>query len=182
MTYCVGIKLDAGLVFASDSRTNAGLDHISTFRKMMVYERAGDRFMVLLSAGNLSIAQAYISDHTTPENRAKSFGVIGVAFGVGFMFGPGIGGLLAEYGMHVPFFAAAALSLLSIICTYTLLSSEKPPAQSTTGPLPGGRRPSAFDIATYAEYFGRPQLGRLYLQFYTRMSPLGGERQRIILR
>lgn len=58
MTYCVGIKLDAGLVFASDSRTNAGLDHISTFRKMMVYERPGDRFMVLLSAGNLSVSQS----------------------------------------------------------------------------------------------------------------------------
>lgn len=58
MTYCVGIKLDAGLVFLSDSRTNAGLDQISTFRKMMVYERAGDRFMVLLSAGNLSISQS----------------------------------------------------------------------------------------------------------------------------
>ncbi len=58
MTYCVGIKLDAGLVFLSDSRTNAGLDQISTFRKMMVYEKPGDRFMVLLSAGNLSISQS----------------------------------------------------------------------------------------------------------------------------
>ena len=58
MTYCIGIRLDAGLVFLSDSRTNAGLDQISTFRKMMVYERAGDRFMVLLSAGNLSISQS----------------------------------------------------------------------------------------------------------------------------
>ena len=46
MTYCVAIKLNAGLVFLSDSRTNAGLDHISTFRKMIVYERTGDRFMV----------------------------------------------------------------------------------------------------------------------------------------
>jgi len=58
MTYCVGIKLDAGLVFLSDSRTNAGLDAFSTFRKMIVYERAGERFMVLLSAGNLSISQS----------------------------------------------------------------------------------------------------------------------------
>jgi putative proteasome-type protease len=58
MTYCLGIKLNSGLVFASDSRTNAGLDQISTFRKMMVYERPGDRFMVLLSAGNLSISQS----------------------------------------------------------------------------------------------------------------------------
>ena len=58
MTYCVGIKLDAGLVFMSDSRTNAGLDQISTYRKMIVYERPGDRFMVMLSAGNLSISQS----------------------------------------------------------------------------------------------------------------------------
>ena len=58
MTYCVAIKLNAGLVFLSDSRTNAGLDQISTFRKMIVYEKPNDRFMVLLSAGNLSISQS----------------------------------------------------------------------------------------------------------------------------
>jgi putative proteasome-type protease len=58
MTYCIGIRLNAGLVFLSDSRTNAGMDQISTFRKMMVYENPGDRFMVMLSAGNLSISQS----------------------------------------------------------------------------------------------------------------------------
>lgn len=58
MTYCVGIKLNAGLVFLSDSRTNAGVDNISTFRKMIIYEKPGDRFMVLLTAGNLSISQS----------------------------------------------------------------------------------------------------------------------------
>ncbi|MDP1895914.1 MAG: proteasome-type protease [Hydrogenophaga sp.] len=58
MTYCVAVKLNAGLVFLSDSRTNAGLDQISTFRKMIVYEKPGDRFMCLRSAGNLSISQS----------------------------------------------------------------------------------------------------------------------------
>ena len=58
MTYCIGIRLNAGLVFLSDSRTNAGMDQISTFRKMMIYEKPDDRFMVLLSAGNLSISQS----------------------------------------------------------------------------------------------------------------------------
>lgn len=58
MTYCVGIRLNAGLVFLSDSRTNAGMDQISTFRKMIVYEKPGERFMVMLSAGNLSISQS----------------------------------------------------------------------------------------------------------------------------
>ncbi len=74
MTYCVGIRLNAGLVFLSDSRTNAGLDAISTFRKMMVYEQPDDRFMVMLSAGNLSISQSVREllqveklDNGTPE-------------------------------------------------------------------------------------------------------------------
>jgi putative proteasome-type protease len=58
MTYCIGIRVNAGLVFLSDSRTNAGVDQISTFRKMMVYEKPGERFMVMLSAGNLSISQS----------------------------------------------------------------------------------------------------------------------------
>jgi putative proteasome-type protease len=64
--------VEAGMVFASDSRTNAGFDQISTFRKMAVYEIPGDRFMVLLSAGNLSISQSVREslrvDHPTPEH------------------------------------------------------------------------------------------------------------------
>src|SRR5512137_2201174 len=58
MTYCVAMRINAGLVFLSDSRTNAGIDQISTFRKMIVNEKPDDRFMVLLSAGNLSISQS----------------------------------------------------------------------------------------------------------------------------
>lgn len=57
MTYCVAMRLDAGLVFLSDSRTNAGVDHIGTFRKLTVHERTGERLMVLMTAGNLSISQ-----------------------------------------------------------------------------------------------------------------------------
>lgn len=58
MTYCVAMRLNAGLVFLSDSRTNAGMDQISTFRKMSVYEKAGERVLVVLTAGNLAITQA----------------------------------------------------------------------------------------------------------------------------
>ena len=57
MTYCVGIMLEAGMVFASDSRTNAGVDQIASFRKMQVYERPEDRVIVITSSGNLSISQ-----------------------------------------------------------------------------------------------------------------------------
>lgn len=61
MTYCVGVRLDAGLIFASDSRTNAGLDNYAKFCKMTVYERKGDRVIVLLSSGNLAGTQTIIS-------------------------------------------------------------------------------------------------------------------------
>lgn len=61
MTYCVGIQLDSGLILASDSRTHAGVDNFACFSKMSVFERPGDRVIVLLSSGNLAGTQAVIS-------------------------------------------------------------------------------------------------------------------------
>ncbi len=61
MTYCVGLLVDTGLVLLSDSRTNAGVDQISTFRKMAVFQRPDERVLVLLSAGNLAITQAAVN-------------------------------------------------------------------------------------------------------------------------
>ena len=58
MTYCVAVRLDSGVLFFSDSRTNAGVDHIATFSKMKVFERKDDRGLVLLSSGNLSVTQS----------------------------------------------------------------------------------------------------------------------------
>ena len=54
MTYCVAIKLDSGMLFAADSRTNAGVDHIATFSKMRIFEQKDDRMFVILSSGNLA--------------------------------------------------------------------------------------------------------------------------------
>lgn len=61
MTYCVGVLLEDGLVFTADRRTSAGVDHISSFRKIAVFEQAEDRVMVLLSAGNLATTQSVVS-------------------------------------------------------------------------------------------------------------------------
>lgn len=61
MTYCVGLLLDSGLVMASDSRTNAGVDHVATFPKMTVFEQTGERVIVIMTSGNLAISQAVIS-------------------------------------------------------------------------------------------------------------------------
>lgn len=61
MTYCVALRLDSGILFASDSRTNAGVDQIATFGKMKVFERANERVIVVLCAGNLSVTQSVIN-------------------------------------------------------------------------------------------------------------------------
>ncbi|MBO6756217.1 MAG: proteasome-type protease [Roseibium sp.] len=61
MTYCVGLKLDRGLVFAADTRTNAGVDNVATFKKLHTWEKADDRVLVLMSAGNLAVTQAVVS-------------------------------------------------------------------------------------------------------------------------
>lgn len=152
------------LLLISQAGTCAGFLMLaySTSLWMVFVGRILDGF----TAGNLSIAQAYISDHTEPQNRAKAFGVIGVAFGIGFMFGPGLGGMLGEYGIHVPFLVAASLSLLSMVCTWALLEREEPHATPAPVALPGGKRPGAFDVGAYASYFRRPGLGSLYLQFF----------------
>jgi putative proteasome-type protease len=73
MTYCIAIKLNTGLVMLSDSRTNAGVDHISTFRKMAVYEKPQDRVLVMLSSGNLAISQA-VKEHLShvPDDDAPT--------------------------------------------------------------------------------------------------------------
>ena len=73
MTYCVAMRLDAGIVFLSDSRTNAGVDLVSTFRKMTVFENPGERTLVLLSAGNLAVTQAVtqiLSERVGPEHAS----------------------------------------------------------------------------------------------------------------
>ena len=74
MTYCVGILLDAGMVFLADSRTNAGVDQISTFRKVSIFEKPGERVMLLMSSGNLAISQALnnvLRDHNSdPESES----------------------------------------------------------------------------------------------------------------
>ncbi len=68
MTYCVGMQLDAGLIFMSDTRTNAGIDNVSTFRKMFSWEVPGERVITILSAGNLATTQSVISQL---EERSK---------------------------------------------------------------------------------------------------------------
>ena len=116
------------------------------------------------TAGNLSLAQAYITDITKPEERTKSFGVIGIAFALGFLIGPAISGVLATYDYKYPIFAAAVLSFTSIMTTWFLLPSVKPGGSGAPGP--GGKRLSLIDWSSYAAYFGQPKLANRLYQFF----------------
>ena len=79
------------------------------------------RIIAGVSGASITTASAYIADVSTPENRAKNFGMIGAAFGLGFIIGPVIGGLLGHYGPRVPFYAAAVLCLLNFLYGYFIL-------------------------------------------------------------
>jgi MFS family permease len=133
-----------------------------------------------LTAGNLSIAQAYIADVTARKDRARSFAVIGIAFGIGFLVGPGVSGYLsAHYGFHVPILCAAGLSLTSILGTTFLLPAvpPRPEGEQPAAPVaqlqdeqapaaPGGKRLRILDWNAYVQYFRRPVLGDLLWEFF----------------
>jgi DHA1 family tetracycline resistance protein-like MFS transporter len=118
-----------------------------------------------LTGGNLSVAQAYISDVTDEKNRSKGLGMIGAAFGLGFIIGPVTGGLLSQWGYAVPAFAAAALSLINLILIYAWLPeslteekrsqmTEKRPAVTLKALLVAFQRPFTGSILITRFFFG----------------------------
>jgi MFS transporter, DHA1 family, tetracycline resistance protein len=148
------------------------ISQVGTLIGFFVLGRATSLWMVFVSraidgatAGNLSLAQAYVSDVTAKENRAKAFGVIGIAFGIGFLIGPAISGFLSQYGHRYPIYAAQGLSALSILATAVLLPRARPQA-SDGQDGPGGRRLALLSWGRYTEYFARPELATLLYQFF----------------
>jgi|SRR5215468_2035827 len=145
------------------------LSQVGTCVGLLVMASAGSLWLLYVArvidgatAGNLSLAQAYIADNTKPENRARSFGLIGIAFGLGFFLGPSVTGYLAQFGLRAPIYAAAALSFSSILCTALLLPNQQPPAPTAARDAgPAGKRLAIFEWSVYAQYLERPVLGAL---------------------
>lgn len=118
-----------------------------------------------LTGGNLSVAQAYISDVTDAQNRSKGLGMIGAAFGLGFIIGPATGGLLSQWGIAVPGFVAAALSFSNLMLIYFWLPeslteekraemSEKKPAVTLSALFKALARPFTGALLTTRFFFG----------------------------
>jgi MFS transporter, DHA1 family, tetracycline resistance protein len=145
------------------------VSQLGTFIGFLILAYAPSLWVVFLSraidgitAGNLSLAQAYISDVTEPENRAKSFALIGIAFGMGFLIGPGLSGFLSKFGYQYPIFVAAGLSATSILATYFLLPSVTPAMADGATP----RKFTILDWGNYVRYFREPGLAPLLWQFF----------------
>src|SRR6266581_18580 len=92
-----------------------------------------------ISGGNISTAQAYIADVTTKEDRAKGMGLIGAAFGLGFVFGPAIGGVLSRWGINVPFLFAGTLAFANVILLYFTLPETVTPDHPARASAASGR-------------------------------------------
>jgi MFS transporter, DHA1 family, tetracycline resistance protein len=118
-----------------------------------------------LTGGNLSVAQAYISDVTDEKSRAKGLGMIGAAFGLGFIIGPATGGFLSQWGYAVPAFVAAAISFINLILIYAWLPeslteekrsqmTEKRPAITLNALLVAFQRPFTGSILITRFFFG----------------------------
>ena len=152
------------------------VSQLGTFVGLLVMASARSLWMLYVArvidgatAGNLSLAQAYIADNTAPEDRARSFALIGIAFGLGFFLGPSVTGYLTQFGLRAPILAAAGLSLTSVLCTAALLPNQRipraaSPVDGASGP--GGERLGALDWGTYVRYFRRPVLAGLLAQFF----------------
>ncbi len=121
----------------------------------------GARLLGGIGAANISVAQAFISDLHQGKDRAKAFGVIGIAFGIGFFVGPGLSGALAHYGDHAPMWGATALSGFSFIVNLFFLPDHKPrPMAHDTAPVARRRR-----WQRWTEFFESRTLRNLLIEF-----------------
>jgi MFS transporter, DHA1 family, tetracycline resistance protein len=103
-----------------------GLDYLVTVFAPTITWLFAARLLAGLCGASYTTASAYVADITAPEDRAKAFGYVGAAFGIGFVLGPGVGGLLGQFGPRTPFFVAAGFSLLNFVYAYFVLPESLP--------------------------------------------------------
>lgn len=125
------------------------------------------RIVAGIGGSSISVAQAYIADVTTAENRSKGMGIIGSAFGLGFVFGPLLGGILSEFGYAVVGYVSAGFSLLAFILTSFLLpESLKSKNESDEVSSVSKRTWKLIDVQSFKVVFNKPDLALLISLFF----------------
>jgi MFS transporter, DHA1 family, tetracycline resistance protein len=143
------------------------LSQISTMIGFLVLAYSNTLWMIFVSraidgifGSNFTIAQAYLSDISTKKERSKYFGLSGVAFGIGFLIGPAIGGYLSQFGFALPSFVAAGLVFISIILTFVLLPETVKKDEQKDFKI------KILDIGVFREYFANFKISIKLYQFF----------------
>jgi DHA1 family tetracycline resistance protein-like MFS transporter len=141
-------------------RTLAAWFSLSSAEPLILAVLFFSRFLDGLTGGNISVAQAYISDVTDKQNRAKGLGLIGAAFGLGFIIGPAVGGFLSTWSYSTPAFAAAVLAFLNVLSIYfwlpeSLTVSQRQEAREARKP--------GFSVEALLAALKRPVVGPLLI-------------------
>ena len=124
------------------------------------------RVIAGIGGSSIGVAQAYIADVTTRENRSKGMGLIGAAFGLGFVFGPLIGGLLSSYGYAVTGYVAAGFSLMAFLLTILYLPESLKQKEEAEDLSAHSQRRKLFDFAAMKKILQKPDLAVLILLFF----------------
>lgn len=123
------------------------------------------------TGGNVSTAQAYIADISRPEDRAKNFGLIGAAFGLGFIVGPALGGLLSHWSLRAPAYAAGVLSLVTVTLGYFMLPESLPRERRVRAPF---RLADLHPLGQLGEAVRRPGVARIFAAFFAMSFAMAG--------
>ena len=148
------------------SNLGLGLDYLIMALAPALWVLFVGRVLAGIFSATVSTAQAYIADITPPEKRAAAFGMLGAAFGLGFVLGPALGGVLGHYDLRLPFFAAAVMSLANFTYGYFILPESLP--KNLRVPF---RLKSANPVASLKLLARTPQLARLgFIGFLFQLS------------
>jgi len=144
---------------------------LSTFVSFVILAFSNSLEMIFFSrildgilGSNFTIAQAYLSDISSKEDRSKAFGISGVAFGIGFLIGPGVGGFLSQFGYQIPSFIAAAMSFLTTLIIFVFLPETVEKREDIEISL------KTFHVESFKKFFSDPEISSKLWEFFSYIS------------
>ena len=147
---------------------------LSDDRRLLLGVLFLSRIMLGVMSANYAAAYAYVADVTPPEERAQGMGMLGVAFGLGFVCGPALGGLLGQWGFWLPAFFGSGLALLNLFCAWRWLPESLPPDHVVRPRVSPGEA-----LRETLAYLRQPRLGLLLVIFTLYLLAFRSEERRV---